>query len=225
MQQVIAIINGDLVRSSELADPERIRFHDWLEQLPEELAGNMPGEGGFQTDSFRGDSWQILVPEPGTALRIVLYLRAWLRANYRQMALQARIGVGVGLHELHAGLDLASADGPAFRRAGTALEASYQGSRLQVRLPSHLGGFANEAFQAQWTLLDELSSQWTQKLAQAVLGGLMGLTQAQTGKSWPEGSISQHAIAQHWDRAGWTAIEEALEHFETWLPRLLVDSR
>ncbi|MFP3853091.1 MAG: hypothetical protein ACLFWD_02230 [Anaerolineales bacterium] len=213
------------MRSSELSEAERIRFHDWLGQLPEELAGRLPGEGGYQTDTFRGDSWQILVLRPGMSLRIVLFLRAWLRANYRQRKLQARIGVGVGRHELRSDLNLASEDGPAFRRAGTALEASYRGSRLQVRLPSHLGAFAGEAFQAQFTLLDELSSQWTQKQAQALLGGLMGLTQEQTGNSWPEGPISQQAIAQHWDRAGWTAIEEALEHFEAWLPRLLLDPR
>jgi hypothetical protein len=221
MEQMVAVINGDLVGSSALSAEQRALFHSWLSQLPEELAQEFEEGGAILADSFRGDSWQLLVPVPGLSLRVALYLEAWLLSNFEALPQAARIGIGVGRQWLEPGMDLASSDGPAFRRSGSAIDASYHGSRLQIELPNELAGYPSDSLQALLALMDEVISSWTSKQAQAMQGALLGRTQRVIGDHWPNGPISQQAVGQHLDRAGWAALQVGLTHFETWLPTLL----
>lgn len=220
MERIIAIINADLVRSSALENDQRARIHRWLASLPSDFERRFGG-GEYMVDRFRGDSWQLLVPEAGQALRIALYQQAWLRANFSDLRLRARQGIGIGQHVMDRAFELASADGPAFRRSGAALEASYDGSLLRLAGPEALQGFPEASINSNLALIDELSSRWTGKQAQAVLGALVGETQDEIGRSWPHGSISQQAVGQHLMRAGWTSMAEGLAYFEAWLPSLL----
>ena len=63
-------------------------------------------------------------------------------------------------------------------------------------------------------LIDVLALDWTVRQAQAVAGALWGWTQERIGESWPQGAISQQAVGQHLDRAGWGGVESALQFFE-----------
>ncbi len=224
MDPMIAIINADLVRSSALDDDQRAMIHDWLSSLPSVLAAQFEGDSEYMVDAFRGDSWQLLLPEPNRGLRVALYQQAWLRASFPELRLQARQGIGIGRQQMSETFELARADGPAFRRAGQALEASYQGVFLQLSGPEDFGGYPQASLNTMFTLINELSAHWTGKQAQAVLGALFGKTQEQIGAGWPDGPISQQAVGQHLRRAGWASIEQSLDFFEGWLPSLLSDT-
>jgi hypothetical protein len=70
-------------------------------------------------------------------------------------------------------------------------------------------------------LMDVLAANWSEKQAQAVMGALQGWTQEKIATTcWPK-PITQQAVAQHLDRAGWHAFESGLLYFEDTLSNLI----
>ncbi len=120
-----AVLTGDLVRSSEL-DP--IMLHRRLEFLANgyrDLEKSCPDLSFPRPmDTFRGDSWQLLVSPPSMAFRSTLYLRAKLA----EVKSDTRVGIGIGtLPENH--LDYSPAQGEAYTLSGHALDRLQKTSR------------------------------------------------------------------------------------------------
>lgn len=210
----VAVLTGDIVRSSLLTGGERDQLLELLSGLPDSLASAFLGSGPYRIDVFRGDSWQLLVPQAALAPRVGLYFRARLRADFEDLRLDSRVGLGIGPADVPADSDLGSADGPAFRLSGQALEALGEGSGMRLEFPSEIDSLLVDSFNVLLRLVDLQIERWTPKQAFAVARALTGLTQQRIAERWPGAPISQQAVAQHLDRAGWHGVERAVEFLE-----------
>lgn len=202
-----AILTGDIVGSRKLEPAERRRLPRVLERLGTELAAwpQVP----LALSRHRGDGWQVLVSAPDRALRAALFVRTTLRSRFPGRRVDTRIAVGVGTLDFLPGDRIADGDGAAYRLSGAALEE---------RASSHLR-FAAEKPRSEigvvFELVDALARDWTPAQATALRGALLDWTQEKIAAKWPDGAISQQAVAQHLRRAGWDAVDAALTWYET----------
>jgi hypothetical protein len=220
-QGPLAVLTGDVVRSSILSAAGREELLEILVGLPESLPLAFPGTGSYRVDVFRGDSWQLLVPEAELGPRIGVYLRARLRAAFGEQRMDTRVGLGIGLADLSGLPDLGRADGPAFRLSGQALEGLGERSGMRLALPARVHPLFAEGFNALLGLVDVQLSRWTTKQAYAVAHALANKTQQKIADGWPGGPITQQAVGQHLDRAGFQGLDQALAYLEKALPTLL----
>ncbi len=172
-------------------------------------------------DVFRGDSWQLIVVPPSRAFRVALSFRAILRHESGRARLDTRIGIGIGTVDFVPSDRISHGDGEAFRLSGAALERlGRRGRRMAVSIPAEQRSDATEALGVIFGLVDALSKRWTGKQAFAVWGALRGRTQEEIGLGWKPSPITQQAVAQHLDGAGWNAIDESIEYFENVVDRM-----
>lgn len=206
----VAVLTGDLVDSSRYPAEVRGRLHGALTEISKELRDLYTATVPFNLDLFRGDSWQLLVAHPETALRLGLYIRAALRAQLRSSDVDTRVAIGIGTVTFLAPDGVSAGDGPAFRSSGQALDALGRAHRM---------GFAADIDAARsldtvLKLVDYPATWWTWRQAQAISQALLDRTQEETAAAWPDGPITQQAVAQHLSRAGWHAVDTAVAFFE-----------
>jgi hypothetical protein len=210
-----AVVTGDIVGSSQLGEGARARLHRVMRGGSSALRGHFAAGMPYEIDIFRGDGWQFLLSDPSQALRAGLSYRVYIRVGMQSRSLDTRMSIAVGgVSYLPEEPEVSSGDGEAFRLSGEGLERLSRRRRMVFHggkaVPQALG----EGLDALVQLIDELATHWTIKQAQAVAGALWGWTQAHIGASWPQGSITQQAVAQHLGRAGWNAVDNALDYFE-----------
>lgn len=202
-----AVLTGDIVASSRLPGEALAAIMTALAQLPARVTG-WPGEAGVRYERFRGDGWQLLLAQPGHALRASLFARAALRAACGDG--ETRISVGLGAAEL--GASLAQSAGPAFERSGRGLEslgvhqlwqfAAPDGDRAEARLGAAL-----------FAVCDERSRHWTARQAEIFL-------QLAVPDAPPMAAVAQalgvqaQTVQRHFDRAGGHALCSAVREFE-----------
>lgn len=85
--------------------------------------------------------------------------------------------------------------------------------RMTISFPQSLISNNRQALDVILKLIDALARDWTEKQAHAVSGALLEYTQEKIARTWFEREISQQAVAQHLDRAGWNAVEIGLNYF------------
>ncbi len=214
-----AVITGDIVSSSRLPEDDRRELHRVMNEGAAALREVFPEAVPADMDIFRGDSWQVLVTDPVFSLRVGLFYRAFLRARMQDNKVDTRMVIAVGTVDFVPDDHVSAGDGEAYRESGRTLERMPKSGRMQFVL----AGKPREDSQAVDVvvqLLDVLAMHWTERQAQAVAGALRGWKQEKIAGSWKEKSISQQAVAQHLDRAGWHAVESGIEYFEQYLRRL-----
>ncbi|MBD3335805.1 MAG: hypothetical protein GF355_09840 [Candidatus Eisenbacteria bacterium] len=205
-----AIVTGDVVGSSELAAAQRRKLNAVMAGVSKELKRAFKDAVPLPAAVFRGDSWQLLVEHPAQALRVALYYRASLRAA-TPAGIDTRLVIAVGRIDFIPGTRVAEGDGPAYRLSGRALQAMVRRERMRFVYPSHP---AERPLALIVHLLDGLVMRWSDKQSLAVSGALRGWNQEKiASKSWSD-PISQQAVAQHLDRAGWSYVAAGLEYFE-----------
>ena len=205
-----AVLTGDIVGSRKLSaeqlDAVRKRL-DWCAERLNRLTASLVHG---RVDVFRGDAWQMLLTEPARALRAALYARAALLAFED---CQTRIGVGIGPVTRIAEDRISQSMGEAFVLSGRALDEMKPGRKLAIEMPETLGD-VSDWIGVLLRLCDALAGHWKPRQAEAVLGALEGLTQAQIAERL-DPPVSQQAVAKALSGSDWSAIEVALERFET----------
>ncbi len=88
-----AVITGAIVRSKRLSADAFTRAQESTRRAGEDIRRRFAEQAPLPLELFRGDHWQILVTPPAGALRIALYLRAYLRAD---AGVDTRFAIGVG---------------------------------------------------------------------------------------------------------------------------------
>lgn len=160
---------------------------------------------------FRGDGWQVLLPDAGTALRCALHLTAALAAS--GTALRTRVAIGLGTVTRPGTRDLSDAAGPAFERSGRALDHVTRNGpgHWHIAAGSHLP----EWCAALIPLAEQQTAHWTKgqaEVAAAWLSNPQGTQEAQAQRL----NLSRQAWKSRFDGSGlaaWTAALDAWEHW------------
>lgn len=206
MSQIVAVITGDIVGSSRTPISHR---EEQLAALRTILEQSVPAQKQQSWEIFRGDSFQLLLPDPSTALRAAIRIRCGLRVAQPPDlpdTWDARMGIGIG-EISRAAASVSESDGEAFRRSGGELDALKGENRLSFRTGDRE---RDRELNTASALLDALISKWTAAQAETVLG----LTENKVQQTIAdELGISQAAIHYRVKGAGWFAITTFLDRF------------
>jgi hypothetical protein len=202
MPAKIAVLTGDIIRSSDLDPQRRQQLQATLSSAFDGIIQQIPL---FRAEQFRGDSFQAVCPKPEEGLRALMLIQALL---HRQ-DFGVRIALGLGEIDFESNSILTS-DGSAFQRSGPALDdIKKKNQPVAITGPS-------DSFNREWKVhslsLGYLLQRWTVPQAEAVLAQLQGLTQEETAKAL---QIRQPAVQQRLQATGWAVMDAILERFVT----------
>lgn len=217
--RLFAVLTGDIVDSSGLRKLGQQPVSTLIENTEMRVQKHFHPAIHGRIDVFRGDSWQMVVREPAAAVRIGLYIRALLKAYYE---LDSRVSIGYGPVEYLPSDNISTGTGLAFTLSGQGLEECQKPIRMNLSFPQPKGSWEEQGLTTIISLIDLLVVRWTPGQSRAVAGALIGLTQAEIADSWQPDPVSQQAISQHLENAGWTHIKKALYFLEETLPVVLI---
>jgi hypothetical protein len=217
--RMIAVLTGDIVGSSGLQRVDTQPVSVLIENAGKWVMNRFPTAIHAQIDVFRGDSWQMVVNEPAIALRIGLYFRALLRCNY---GIDSRVSVGFGGVDFLPSDNISTGTGQAFTLSGQGLAQCIKPTRMNLSFPSQERKIIGQGFNTIARLIDLQVGRWTPGQSRAIAGALIDLTQAEIAASWQPAPVSQQAISQHLENAGWAQIKDGLHYMEKNLPLILV---
>jgi hypothetical protein len=217
-----AVLTGDFVDSEAMRAAGGPAVGELVRAAVEEAREVFPGVGLSRVDVFRGDSWQLLVEKPEKALRVALFLRAWVRARavMRPPYGDTRIAIGLGAVRRVVAERVSESEGEAFMLSGAALDdlaagKPFRGARFALAGEAERLGGAGPAVVA---LLDTLAQGWTPKQAWALCGAWRGLTQAAIGATFADAfgeAVAQPVAGNHLRAAAEEAVGVAVKWYES----------
>lgn len=218
---VYAVLTGDIVGSMELNAGRGYPISDIISTVKGWIYDNFRASIWAEIDLFRGDSWQMVVKDPILSLRIALFIRTLLMSEKSIEPADTRISIGFGRVDYLPEDDISSGIGDAFRLSGYGLDQCNKEMRLKLSFSEEDRSSLTEALDKIIQLIDFQVQHWTSRQADVVAGALTGLTQKEIATKWVGEVVSQQAISQHLDSAGWDPIKSTLHYFEGILPEIL----
>ena len=109
--QVIAVLSGDIIGSTELTAAEIGRIRDVIRETVARFEYDWGDVVIGTPEFFSGDAWQLAMTAPQYALRLSVLIRAELRAR---LDADTRISIGIGHVEDVRQDDIALSSGEAF---------------------------------------------------------------------------------------------------------------
>lgn len=212
--RIIGVLTGDIESSSEMPPGVRSVLPEILRAVGDEVRERFFTAVPYPIDIFRGDSWQMAVVDPVAALRVAMDIRCRLHAYHPDHPIVTRIAIGIGDVDFIPDAAVSEGDGTAFRLSGQAIEEMDRRRRLAIRIAEIGTPAERKPLPVLLTLMDALAGGWTARQSLAISGALRGLRQEQIGAAWHPNPISQQAVAQHLDSAGWAALSEGIDYFE-----------
>ena len=203
--QDMAVLTGDLIDSQKLPAAIVSRAMETLAQV----AADFTPEGRKAAfNRFRGDGWQMLVPDATRALDATLAVIAALRTDEHLPA--TRIGIGIGSGPAPEGdIDLSAMSGPAFVASGRALDAMPRRSRLAIA-----GEPVGPWHEAVIALVDHVAQGWTAAQAEAIAHWLRAPDATQDDIAAPLG-ITRQAVQARLAAAGAASLQTSRAAFAT----------
>lgn len=193
---VAAVITADIVNSTQLTKAQEKKL---FQQLNEVLSP-------YQSEFYRGDSFQVYLKDPADALQLVLNLRM----KARQAAMEFDIRAAVGLGEVVTPLrKLGVAGGEAFVLSGRSMDELGKSDerRLIIRSAAESG---NDLLDVIALFADYLCREMTSKQARVISMLLEGATQVGVAK---EIRKSQSTVNKHVQSAGWSELSKLLSTY------------
>lgn len=176
-----AVITGDVIDSSSLTGPERKKLPALLHRISDELQQWRGDDWVTPLSVFGGDSWQILLKNPGDALRIGLFVRASVIAS--PLGIDTRFAIGIGGIDFVPEAGIEEADGEAFRLSGRLLAEGSKRPR-EIRFASAKGTKDGTWLLPLWLIDALIRNAWTDRRAMAVCGVLQDKTHQEVADSW-----------------------------------------
>lgn len=210
LDQLYGVVSGDIVQSTKIGPIEREKLFFVMKEgsdvLQKWLGKRVMPLG---VDVYSGDSWQILLTNPGKTLAAGLFYRAFLRAADPKR--DTRFSVGIGPIDFVPGKRVSEGDGQAFRLSGELLASGLGKRRMGFAANSRE---ATSRWDTTFDLIDAIVTRhWREKQSRAVREAIRGLTQGEIGAQW-EPPIEQSSVNEHLQRACWPAIFRAIVQFE-----------
>jgi len=216
--EVYAVLTGDIVSSSRINQQRGNRVLEEILAVEKNIKGQFPSSVHAGIDVFRGDSWQLVVRDPISALRIALYFRAQLRST---AGMDSRISIGYGTVDYLPAEEVSTGTGAAFTLSGMGMKELLKPVRMKLKFSLEQNSTLTRSLDTITGLIDLQVQRWTRKQAAASAGSLVGMTQEQIAFNWADEPVSQQAISQHLESAGWYQIRESLLFMEGVLPEVL----
>ncbi|WP_043526585.1 hypothetical protein [Litchfieldella xinjiangensis] len=203
--QRIAVLTGDLVDSRKASDPKRL--FEVLDTALDAVADRFGGRG----ERYRGDGFQLALPQAGHAMQAAILLRAALiRHSEADQRWDARIAVAVGDDDWQHDAPIAEATGKPFVHSGRQLDAL---DSRQAQLAIEL---VDEADDRGLNLLtrfaDELVAGWSHYSAEVVY---CTLWHAESQHALAERlGISQPSVHKRLRSARWPLLSDYLDYVQ-----------
>jgi hypothetical protein len=219
-EKLYAVLTGDLVKSSRLSSEKSTDAMGCLKNTANDFAKHFPEAIVGQMDTFRHDSWQMLMKKPALAFNAAIFLRTALKLKSdAETKYDTRICIGIGQVELIDEQRVSNSRGPAFTHSGRGLDEMNDECLKLVAgedAPVLFNGVSHMAI----PLLDCIIGDWTPTESRAVYGMLTGLTQEETARNWPVHEKTgkrptRQAIGDSLKRAHWRTVHAVLHWLET----------
>ncbi len=204
-----AVLSGDVVKSTALGENGLEALRDcWLEATREVRAWRR-GLVRSKPEFFRGDAWQLVLEDPGMALRVAIFLRATLRARMRA---DSRVAIGLGTVRKISRTRTSLSSGEAFEVSGRALDGMDSRERMTIEAARPGGDW----LPVVGVLCDELITRWSWRQAEFVARALhpSAPTHEEIAKA-QRPAVTKQTVTKALNAAGWHAIEVAVERFES----------
>jgi hypothetical protein len=212
---IYAVLTGDLVKSSRLSSEKSTDAMECLKHSANKFAKHFPAAIVGPMDTFRHDSWQVLMKEPALAFKAAVFLRTALKLKSdAETKYDTRICIGIGQVELIDEQRVSNSRGPAFTHSGKGLD-EMNDECLKLVAEENAPVLFDELSCIAIPLLDCIIGDWTPTESRAVYGMLNGLTQEETAKNWPVHEKTgkrptRQAIGDSLKRAHWRTVDTAL---------------
>jgi hypothetical protein len=208
-----AVLTGDLVSSSRLTSSQSQQAMELLRTSASRFERCFPCATCGSMDTFRHDSWQLLLNRPEQALRAALFLRTALRMESDAITkYDTRISIGIGTAEYIATERISNSRGPAFTLSGRGVD-TMKTSSLALSIATEDTESWNDMIHAVIPLLDSIVTDWTPTESRAVNAALTGLTQEEIAAQWMSKKNTpptRQAICDSLLRAHWKSVHSVL---------------
>ncbi|MCE8026581.1 MULTISPECIES: hypothetical protein [Halomonadaceae] len=203
MAQRIAVLTGDLVDSRKASDPQR------LFQVLDTAIEAITVRYGGQSERYRGDGFQIALPDPTVAMPAAVLLRAALiRHSEEHQRWDARIAVAIGQDAWQPGQRVTEASGEVFVRSGQTLDTMSEGTaHLALSLVEEPN---SECLALLTRFVDDLLDGWSRYSAETVYLSLWH-EESQQALAKRLG-ISQPSVHKRLRAARWALLDDYLRY-------------
>jgi hypothetical protein len=203
-----AIITGDIVNSTKLSGPKEKKLLAVLQSVL----------NGYTYEFYRGDSFQLYLPDAADALKVALLCRvaAISISDNSKQASDIRLSIGVGKVNTPV-QTLRTAKGEAFILSGRTFDELIKtDTRLAITAsPNNILG--NVALQIIADYLNSIFKEMTGKQSTVIFELLKGLTQQDVADKLKK---SKSTINQHVSAGKWTEIDRLLQQYENIIKQL-----
>ena len=199
------VITGDIVDSSSISNEWKSKISETLQKVVSDFRMQSPAN----LEMFRGDSFQITVEKPSSALPIGIALRAALRANTPDglTPWDARISIGIG-EVSYESESILTSDGEAFRLSGRGFDTL---GKRRLFISTSTEGL-NAELKLNTAFADEIITKWTPKQAAVVC---VGLIKEASQKDMAESmDMKLSNFNKHWNLAHVSLILSYINRFQ-----------
>lgn len=202
---MISVITGDIINSKKNAPTI------WMKALKKEL--NKMGKTPKTWEIYRGDSFQVIVANPGNALLVAFQIKAALKSIER---IDVRMAIGLGKRTYNAP-NVTESNGSAFVYSGEKFELLKQ-EKQTISIKSEWADFDKE-INLYLKLCLIAMDNWTTNAAESVKAAMdhPSKLQEELGKLL---GIKQNAISNRLKRAYYTEIMEVNQMYQSKLKTL-----
>jgi hypothetical protein len=208
-----AVLTGDLVSSSRLTSNQSKQAMELLRTSATLFEKCFSGTVYGNMDTFRHDSWQLLLNKPEQTFRAALFLRSALKMESDAVTkYDTRISIGIGTVEYIAAERISDSRGTAFTLSGRGVD-TMKSSALALSIDTEDIEHWNDMIHAVIPLLDCIATDWTPTESRAVNAALMGRTQEESATHWVSNKKSRptrQAVGDSLIRAHWNTVHSVL---------------
>jgi hypothetical protein len=204
-KKLYSVITGDIVKSSRLSLDQHKQLIKVMRSCSKEISKVFPGALKYEPELFRGDSWQLLIKKPELAFSIALFYRAYLKAKMQLSSIDARMAISIGTVDF---VESSFGVGDAYKISGKALDKKGKRKMKFVSdiIPEY--DFIDLIIQNS----NFISSRWTSNQCKIILLALQNMDQKAIASKL---RITQSAVSQQMDAAGWIVVADNLAYFKS----------
>jgi hypothetical protein len=219
------IISGDIIASTSLGLEKKELLMQAIQQLLKELDKKFSVFGRI----VKGDQVECYIPDASLSLRVALILKCFVKSKTSQDTPNSGHSIANKYFRMH-GIRMAIAvgqmnkvdkakgilDGEAIYLAGRAIDEQHTANKDRIVIKSTMAFISlDEQWQGEFevllSLLDILISKCTARQSEILVERLKNKTEEAIAKKL---KISQSAVNQNSNAAGWQGIEKAIKRFE-----------